>query len=108
MLMDSATPRTLAGVAGHFLLGPCQGLRLIAKRIKHDATVCNEGTDWDTNFLPNEVAKSLGMNLERDHLQLGFTALRHVLREDLSVERGGANLAGFFVLALRLAVDVLQ
>ena len=46
-------------IAGHFSLGPCQGLRFITKRVEHDATVCNEGSHRHANLLPNQLAMYL-------------------------------------------------
>ena len=106
MLEKSATPRITPHDRGAFFL--CRRrLRFITKRIEHDAIVCNEGTHWNTDFLPNETAERLAVDLERDHFELGFPALRHVLSQDLSMQGRRPDLTGLSVLALWLAVHVL-
>ena len=49
-----------------------RGLRFVAKRVEHDATVCNEGTHRDAHFLPYQLSERIRVHLERDHLQFGF------------------------------------
>ena len=63
-------PGLLPESLGIFFRPP--GLRFVAKRVEHDATVCNEGTHRDAHFLPYQLSERIRVHLERDHLQFGF------------------------------------